>query len=110
MIGELYEKLPVEVVWKILKFTPHPIAEVLKEGFRTDPYMICDFCENAIFLKTGKWSCQYTENMICGTCYAENAEELKREFERTSQDRFEEYLNEQEVNLEGWGDFADDDE
>jgi hypothetical protein len=53
MIGEMYEKLPVELVMHILKFTPHPLVEVMQVGFRTDPYMICDFCENAIFLKRG---------------------------------------------------------
>jgi hypothetical protein len=30
MIGEMYEKLPVEVVMNILKFTPHPIAEEIQ--------------------------------------------------------------------------------
>jgi superfamily II helicase len=106
MIGEMYEKLPVELVMHILKFTPHPLVEVMQVGFRTDPYMICDFCENAIFLKTGKWSCQYTENMICGTCYVENAEELEREFKRKAQEEYEEYMREQEVDLEGWGGFV----
>jgi hypothetical protein len=43
MFGELFEKLPVEIVMNILKFTPHPIIEVIKEGFRTEPYHNCGF-------------------------------------------------------------------
>ena len=103
MIGELYgKKLPVELVMHILKFTPHPIIEVIKEGFRTEPYHNCGFCKKAIFLNTGKWSCQYTQDMICSTCYEENEVELIREFKRIANEIYEEYLNEQRV------DFTDD--
>ena len=104
MIGELYEKLPIEIVMNILKFTPHPIIEVIKEGFRTEPYHNCGFCKKVIFLNTGKWSCQYTQDMICSTCYEENEVELIREFKRIANEIYEEYLNEQRV------DFTDDDE
>ena len=36
MIGELYENLPVEIVWNIIKFTRHPCAELMKPY--TDEY------------------------------------------------------------------------
>ena len=32
MIGELYEKLPVEIVWNIIKFIRHPCAEIMVEA------------------------------------------------------------------------------
>ena len=44
------------------------------------------------------------QDMICGTCYEENKEELIREFERIAEEEYEEYLNEQRVY------FTDDDE
>ena len=104
MIGELYEKLPVEIVMNILKFTPHPIIEVIQGGFKTEPYLNCDFCKKVIFLASGKWSCQFTENMICDTCYVENEAELKREFKRQAEEEYDEYVNEQRVDLESGSD------
>ena len=29
MISEIYDKLPEELVWDVLKYTRHPIAEML---------------------------------------------------------------------------------
>ena len=31
MIGELYENLPVEIVWNIIKFIRHPCSEIMME-------------------------------------------------------------------------------
>ena len=38
MIGELYEKLPVEIVMNILKFSRHPCAEILVEAVENYNY------------------------------------------------------------------------
>ena len=33
MIGELRDRLPEELVWNVLKYTRHPVAEILKPIF-----------------------------------------------------------------------------
>ena len=62
------------------------------------------FLKNVIVLAKGMWSFEYTEDIICSTCYEENEEELITEFERTANEIYEECLNEQRV------DFTDDEE
>ena len=86
MIEDLRNKLPEELVWNVLKYTEHPCATIMKEGFNTDPYIRCGFCVKVVFLDTGNWSCKLTDDIICGACYLENKEELERiEAERYSE-------------------------
>ena len=46
--------------------------------------------------------------MICDACYVEKKADLKREFERIAEEIYEEYLNEQRVDLEEWEDFTEE--
>ena len=48
MIEELREKIPDEIVGNILKFTRHPLAELIDKCFNSWYYDFCYCCENII--------------------------------------------------------------
>ena len=73
---EILNNLPEELKWNVQKYLKHPTATIMKEGFKTYPYIRCDLCMKVIFLDTGNWSCKFTVHIICGACYLENKERL----------------------------------
>jgi Fe-S-cluster containining protein len=102
MIGELYDKLPVEMVWNILKFSVHPCAEIMKKGFNKYPYMRCGLCCNVIFWDNHKWEhigvhvkeIDFYDGILCGRCCETHDKHIRRAIEA----QYEEYLDEQRVD------------
>jgi len=102
-IHELYEHLPEELVWHVLKFTRHPCAEIMRECFPCK-YETCACYNNVIFIESGLWCLSNTYGLICGSCYEINKDEIQSANEQlyaeylNEEGRYEEYLDEQRVD------------
>ena len=70
MIGELREKIPDEIVWNILKFTRHPLAELIDKCFKQWYYDFCYCCEKIINMHKDESAFLFHSIItICGNCY-----------------------------------------
>jgi hypothetical protein len=97
MIEELYNKLPDEVVWHVIKYLKHPIIEIIEEGILEGPYIICDMCGKIVFQKTGNWKIARFETLFYH-CFITNGYDIEEE----------EYLEELREVFYGYSDNSDD--
>ena len=105
MIEELFNKLPDEVVWHVIKYLKHPIIEIIEEGILESSYINCDMCRKIIFLETGNWKTTFNQT-ICGNCYITHRYEIELEEYK----RYNEYSEELREGIYGYYDNSDDSE